>query len=141
MGLKSKKLLLTNRSGAFRIVFGTVIALIISFVLTMGMTSYMLNSALNESWLAISASIIRFISVLVGVIVATSLAGEKLFFTSGIISIIYLLFLIGFGIVIFNGSFYGFGFCLISVLLGGSVGFLIRLKLQNKHQRKIKLHL
>ena len=139
MKFKSRIAVSFNNSFVFGVLLGAVAALIISIILTTGMTSLVLGGGLNDRLLQIFIFVIRLISVFIGVLLGTGLIGEKWIVTTGLISVLYLLLLAGVGIVFYDGSFRGFGVSLISVVLGGDAGCLVRLKLQNKPQRKKKI--
>ncbi len=139
MKFKSRTAVSFNNSVVFGVLLGAVAALIISMILTTGMTSLVLGGRLNDRLLQIFIFVIRLISVFIGVLLGTGLIGEKWIVITGVISVLYLLLLAGVGIVFYDGSFQGFGVSLISVVLGGAAGCLVRLKLQNKPQRKKKI--
>lgn len=137
MKIKSRKT--PGGSVVFGTSVGAVAAIIISLLITMGMTSLALSGQLEGNLLDMFIFAIRLIAAFAGVMLGTGLIKEKCIATTGVISILYLLFLAGIGIVFFDGSFQGFGLSLISVVLGGAIGCLFRLKLQNKPQRKKKI--
>lgn len=139
MKFKSRTAVSFNNSFVFGVLLGAVAALIISIISTAGMTSLVLGGGLNDRLLQIFIFVIRLISVFIGVLLGTGLIGEKWVVTTGTISVLYLLLLVGAGIVFYDGSFRGFGVSLISVVLGGGAGCLVRLKLQNKPQKKKKI--
>ena len=122
------------------IVFGTsigvVAAVFISLILTSGMTSLALGGRIEGKLFDALIFAIRLIAMFTGVILGTGLIKEKCVVTTGVISVLYLLLLAGVGIAFYDGSFCGFGFSLVSVVLGGAFGCLFRLKLHNKPQRK-----
>lgn len=139
MKFKPRTAVSFNNSVVLGVFLGAVAALIISIIFTTGMTSLILGGGLNDGLLQIFIFVIRLISVFIGVLLGTGMIGEKWIVTTGVISVLYLLLLAGVGIVFYDGSFQGFGVSLISVVLGGGAGCLVRLKLQSKPKRKKKI--
>ena len=139
MKFKPRTAVSFNNSVVLGVFLGAVAALIISIIFTTGMTRLVLGGGLNDGLLQIFIFVIRLISVFIGVLLGTGMIGEKWIVTTGVISVLYLLLLAGVGIVFYDGSFQGFGVSLISVVLGGGAGCLVRLKLQSKPKRKKKI--
>lgn len=139
MKLKSRMRVTQSQSAMVGALIGIVISLAISLIFVVAMTSMVINNKFVERSLGWSIFVVRMISALVGTLVGTGLAKEKCAITIAIITVGYLVVLIGLGIVIFDESFKNFGAGLVSTIFGGIVGFLIRLKLQNKPRRSRKI--
>lgn len=75
---------------------------------------------------------IRFVSVLIGVLVGTGQVKEKWLIISGCIVFGYLCLLILLCIIAFNGIFNGLWTGVLSTIIGGGLGCIIRVKLQNR---------
>ena len=129
----------TNNSVVLGISLGIVAALIISLLLTTGMTSLVLGGKMNERLLQVFIFAIRSIALFVGVILGTALTREKYIAATGAITVGYMLLLMGLGIAVYDGTFCGFGSSVISIAVGAAVGYLFRLKLQNKPRRKKRI--
>ena len=141
MKFKFRTARLSNHSVAFGSTIGILISLVISMLMMTGMTSLLISGRTGENVVGVSVFAIRAIAVLVGVIIGTSILKEKYVVAAGVISLGYLLLLTGFGIVLYDESFKGFGLSAISAALGGAVGCIFRLKLQNKPLGKKKIRL
>lgn len=122
------------------ITIGTVVAAAISFVLSMVLTSLITKGGISESSPGVYIFIIRSLSVLAGCLLATWIVKEKNLQIIGIVSCLYLLILLGVGIIMYDGSFHNFGLGLLSVILGGGIACIIKLIPQKKkyHLPKIK---
>lgn len=122
------------------ITIGTVIAAAISFLLSMGLTSLIAKGSISESSPGVYIFIIRSLSVLAGCLLATWIVKEKNLQIIGIVSCLYLLILLGVGIIMYDGSFHNFGLGLLSVILGGGIACIIKLIPQKKkyHLPKFK---
>ena len=129
----------TNSTMTMGVLIGTVVSLLMSFVLVSVTANLITGNKIPEESARWIVFFTRAISVLVGVMIGTGLTKEKLLITVGAILGSYLLFLMGLGIVIYNGSFQNFWTGILSVLIGGAAGWLIRLKLQNKPRRARKM--
>lgn len=138
MKMKSRQISMSNHSTVFGVGIGIVTAFIISFLLLAGLTSILVSGGLGEGMTGPLVFSIRTISLIVGVLVGTGFVKGKCIIYAGAITLGYMVLLAGLGIVIYDGSFENFGLSIISMVLGGVFGCLIRLKLQNKPQRMKK---
>lgn len=136
MKLKSSIVATSGHSSLFGISTGIITAFIMSLILVLGMTSLIMGSNLGENNTTVFLLIIRAVSVLLGVLIGTGLAKVKCIVIAGVVLIGYLTALTGIGIILYDGSFYGFGLSIISATTGAVAGCLIRLKLQNRPQRR-----
>lgn len=141
MKLKSRTGMLSGNSVISGTVIGVILALLISLLLMTGMTSFAVNGSISEKGAGVSMCLIRTIAVLAGVLVGTGIIKEKCVITAGAITLGYLLLLAGVGIVLYDESFKDFGLSAIFASLGGTIGCLFRLKLQNKPLGKKKIRL
>ena len=107
---------------------GSGCALGASVVLTALVSVLVLNGSIKENGSAYAVFAIRALSVAIGALIGTGLAEEKLLPVIGVITAGYILILLAFGIVLFDGSFYRFGAGLMSSIIGGAVAAIIRLK-------------
>ncbi len=124
-----------NKSIAFGASIGIGIAMILSVMLSAGATSLVMKGSIQESAFSIFAFFVRAIAILVGALIGTQLIKEKCLLTIGIIALGYLILLLALGIVVYDGSFRGFGMGVISVITGGAIGCIVRLKSQNRSRR------
>ena len=125
----------TIKSGAF---IGIISSLAVSLIFITIVASLVTKGSIPEDFSSWTTHIVQAIAGLTGVLIGTGLTKEKYFATSGIIVGGYLFLLIGLGIALYDGSFQNFGVGIISVLIGGTVGCLIRLKSQKKTTRARK---
>lgn len=138
--MKSSKLKIskTDRSHTSAIMTGTIVALLLSVLLTALMGNIILSGHLSEKTVTAGVFVTRSISVLVGSLIGASMLKQHYLKIVSIISAVYFITLIGTGIVFFNGSFQNFLLGLVSVLIGGAVGLL--LLLMPKHStRKLRI--
>ena len=119
-------------------IIGFVVSVVISVVATALFANLALNGKLEDRLAGTVVFIVRLISVAGGGLIGTGVSKEKNLTVVGCVSGAYLLTLLAVGIVLYDGSFNNFGSGLLSVLLGGVVAALIRLKPQksNTHSRK-----
>ena len=122
------------------IVIGTTLAAIVSFLLTMGLTSLIMKGSVPENAPNVYVFFIRSISVLLGCLAATVLVKEKNLQTIGIVTAAYLLIMLGCGIIFYDGSFHNFGIGLLSATIGGGIACIIKIIPQKKkyHLPKFK---
>ncbi len=140
MNKKTRLTTTSNRTATIGILVGIIAAFIISLILVAVTTGLITGNKLNEessNWIVF---VVRAIAVLIGVLIGSGIVKEKHIITIGVIVAGYLALLLGLGIVMFDGAFKNFWNGLISALIGGVAGYLIRLKSQNKPRkaRKIK---
>ena len=138
MKLKTRAGSSSGRSIVFISAVGIIIALTLSFFLSAGLTSLVMSNKLSESSTSPFTFAIRTVAVLAGALIGTVFAKDKYFVNIGIIALGYLIILLGLGITLYDGSFQNFGTGILSVIVGGSIGYLIRLKSQNKTRRTKK---
>lgn len=128
----------TDRSHTSAIITSTIIALLLSVLLTALMGNIMLSGHLSEKTVTAGVFLTRSISVLVGVLIGASMLKQHYLKLVSIISAVYFVTLIGTGIVFFDGSFQNFLLGVISVLIGGVAALLILL-MPKRNRRKLKI--
>lgn len=121
-----------SKSMTTGVCIGIGIALLISALLTTGLTSLIINENTGENGCGIFIFTIRAVSILIGGIIATVIYQEKYLPVIGITALGYLVILLGIGIVVYDGSFQHFGSGIISVLTGSLLAWAIRLKPKTK---------
>lgn len=114
-----------GQSLASAVTVGVIVALLLGLLLTALLTNLTLNGGLREEGAGIFIFAVRFISVLVGALIAGVILKEKYLPLVGFTALGYLLVLLGIGIVFFDGSFKHFLSGVGSTLLGGVVSILI----------------
>lgn len=119
--------------------FGIGFTILITLLLSAGLTSLIITGKLHEISLEIFTAIIRAVAVFSGCMITTAIKKEKILQNIGIVTAVYVLVLLGLGIILYDHSFHSFGFGILSVLLGSVAAFLIRLR-PNK-QKHIKRHI
>jgi len=128
MNHKAFKSTSKNFSPALGISIGIGVAMILTILLSAGLTSLVLNGKFSEESARICVFIIRAVSVLLGCLVSSALIKEKVLLTVGGSALGYLAILLGFGIIMFDMSFQNFGMGLLSVVTGSLISYLIRIK-------------
>ena len=113
----------TGRTNTSAIAIGVAIAILLSALLTAGVTSLVLKGSLRESVAGAVVFLIRGLSVLAGALVAGGIKKGKYLQITGFTALGYMVILLGLGIALYDGSFFG---GVISVLLGGAVALLIQ---------------
>lgn len=111
---------------------GIGIALLISMLLTSGLTSLIINEKTGEGVNGMFVFVIRALSVFLGGIIATGIYQEKNLPVIGFTALGYLVILLGLGIVLYDGSFKNFGIGIVSVLVGALIAWAIRLRPKTK---------
>ena len=108
------------------VIIGVVVALFVSFLLMIGLTSFVVKGMINETELYIFA--IRTIAAAIGCVTGTVLTKGRYLFITGATVLGYMAVLLGFGIVLFDGSFENILLGAASVILGGVIACLVALK-------------
>ena len=116
--MSSKYKTKNKQSFATVLCIGTLTSLLLSVVLSMIVATLVLNERIGEDAIGLLSRIIMMISSALGCIIAIRLNAEKLAIVSGITGIIYLLILIGTGILFFDGGFHNIWTSIISVTVG-----------------------
>ena len=117
---------------------GIVAAVVISVLLTALYGALMMNGSVGETPSTVAIFLIRAVSVTVGCFLATILTKEYFLPVIGITAAGYLIVLLGTGIAVFDGSFKNFGSGLVSVLLGGVIPGITKLKAPKKRRKMPK---
>lgn len=117
---------LVSSGGAIAIGIG--ISVLITLLLTAGLAALIISSKLQESTVGIIVALIRAIAVFLGVMITTKIKQDKILQSTGIVAGLYILIILGLGIMLYDGSFNSFGFGLLSILVGGLAAYLIRIK-------------
>lgn len=136
-----RKLRATPKGGCSTIVSisaGIIAALIISTLLSAGLTSLTVNGKVKEEITGIYIFIIRALSVLIGSLLGTGLEKGKYLPVISAVTLGYLLVLLGFGITVYNGSFQNFGGGIVSILSGSVIACLIKLKPQKRQKHAVR---
>lgn len=97
---------------------GTLVSLLLSVILSMIIATLVLNERVGEVKIELMSRIVMLISSLFGCIIAIRLNGGKLAIVSGTTGIIYLLVLVGVGILFFDGGFHNIWTSILSVIVG-----------------------
>ena len=125
----------THRSFTTAILAGTIVAVIFSALLTALMAHFILKGNLREETVFAITFVIRMVSTSIGALIGGVIFKEKhllqVFFTA----LAYLLFLIGAGIVFFDGSFKNLLSGVLSVSIGAAMTIFI-LKRKKGNRRK-----
>ena len=121
----------------FCVCVGIVVALIISAVLSIGLTSLIEKGKLDENG-ATGVFFVRFVSMLAAGLIGTGLSAKKLLPIIVAIAAGYLLVLVGAAILFFDGSLKGIFGGLLSVAAGAVVALVIRLKPQTTRNKLIR---
>ncbi len=107
---------------------GVATAVVISILLTALYGVLMINGSVGEAPSTVVIFLIRTVSAAVGGFVAAVLTKGYFLPVVGITIAGYLILLLGTGIIAFDGSFKNFGSGLLSVLLGGAIPCITKLK-------------
>jgi len=120
------------------ILLGVGIAIIISLLLTWLQTSLTLRGSIPLENAGIFTFIIRTVSVFAGSLIGTVITEGKGLSVIGIITGIYLFLLIVLGILLYDGLFHGLLLGVVSVLIGGILVVLIKLKPQKRRKYSVR---
>ena len=107
---------------------GIGIALLMSILLSAGVTSLVAKGAINENDLDLMMFFSRAISILAGALTATAIHKSGAIAIISAVCLGYIFVLIALVIIAFNGMFQGLGSGILSVLAGAVAAFLIGLK-------------
>ena len=121
-----------SRSGAVGAGVGLAAAILLSTVLTVALTSLIVKGTVGEWAVGAFVFFVRLLSVLTGGLIGTAIAKEKYLKIIGIIIAGYLFVALGLGIAFYDGAFQNLGLGVVSVLLGGFLAMLVKLKPQRK---------
>ncbi|MBR4017183.1 MAG: hypothetical protein IKK11_05160, partial [Oscillospiraceae bacterium] len=113
--MKNNRNLPSGQTPISGILIGVLVALFVSFLLSVGLTSLLLNKSTGEWPENFSSFIIRMISVLSGCLVGTAIYKEKTIITTGILTAIYFVILLIIGTIVYNSVFRKMGMGLVSV--------------------------
>ncbi len=116
--MSSKRKAKNERSFAAGVSIGTLVSLMLSVFLAMIIAALILNERIGERAIEYIAPIIMLLSTLTGCIIAGQLIDEKLAVASGVTGIIYLLILVGVGILFFDGGFHNLWTSILSIAIG-----------------------
>lgn len=120
------------------IVIGVVAALIISALLSVGLTSIIINGTVSEVTAGSYAFIIRTVASGVGCLIAAMLLNGKHLLIVTATALGYLAILVGMGIILYEGSFNNILSGVVSVLLGGAIACIAVLKPLKKSKHKVR---
>lgn len=133
MKLKIKK----DQTIGSAIVIGWVTAILITFLLSLGLTSLVLKGSLKAESSGFVVFLIRSLSTLLGCLLAGRIYADKMIPVISGVLIIYLITLIGIGITVFDGSFQSFITGLLSVVIGGMLALILRVLPKKKGSYKV----
>lgn len=120
------------------ITIGVFAACLAGFLLTIALTSLVMNGSVDKNETDLFVFVIRAISVILGSLITTSFTKTKHLLMIGLTMVGYLLIQLILGFVIFNDSFHNFGIGVISTLLGGVCACIIKLKMPLKKKHFVK---
>lgn len=126
------------RSVWFSVLLGIITALIVSGILSLGLTSLVMNGHVELSSTTAIIFMIRAVSVLIGGLLASALFNEKHLMIIGSITLIYLIIILMMGVIAYNESFINFGGGVLSAVAGGVSACIVRLKPPTKRKHPIK---
>ena len=126
-----------NHSMVFSIGIGILISVIISFLLTLGLTSLILNGTLKESGGTFGAFIVRTLAVFIGCLISGIIYKDKVLPLIGAITGTYFIILMIVSIAAFDRSFVNFVPTMISVFFGGILAAVLRLVPKKRSMRKL----
>lgn len=110
-------------------------ATVMTALLSMGLTSLVINGKIGENSTGIFIFVIRTVSVLLGGMIGTGFSKGNYLPVIGLTTLGYMIIMLGLGITLFNGSFQNFGMGAISVIIGGALACALKLKPPAKHRR------
>lgn len=119
------------------VIMGIVCSLIISVLFIAGFSGIVISGKSIGNVSDVTIFTIRAISILAGVLVGTGFAKEKWLIISASIVSGYLLFQICSCTLVFDCKFSDVLPNVLSVTVGGLLGYIIRLKTQN-HSKKVR---
>ena len=131
----------TRQSVTVVIVTGTIIALVLSALLSVILTTLMLNGRLQEGSTGPIVLVIRMISIFAGAIIGGTLLKEKYLLQVSLTALSYILVLIGIGIVFYDEGIKGILSGVVSVVVGSVVALLILQRPRSKGRRTGKLNI
>lgn len=118
---------------------GIGVGIIISATLLLALTSLVLNGKINSDTSHKFVFGIRTAGAFAAAFVTTALFKKKHLQMIALTASVYLLILLAGGIVIYDGSFVGFGSGVLSMAIGSSIVYAIRMvpteKRQHRHNR------
>lgn len=127
-----------GRSIGISVLIGVAMALAVSGLLSVGLTSLLMNGHVELNGTVIIVFLIRALSVLAGGLLASALSEGKHLAVIGLVAVGYLLILLGLGIVLYDGSFRNFGGGVLSAAAGGASACLIKLKPPAKRKHSFR---
>lgn len=116
---------------------GLLTAMIISVVLTLGLTSLVEKGKLSENG-NFGVFLTRMIAVAAGGLVGAGLSDKKFLPIIIVTSSAYLIVLLAIGILLFDGSFHKMWLGVLSILIGAIIALLIKLKPQTNRKRAMR---
>ncbi len=129
----------SNRSLAAGIGIGIAVSVGASLLLTAGLTSLVLNESAKENGTNLYIFAIRALATILGCLVGAGVTGGKYLPVIGGICLGYLIALLAIAIVFFGGTFQKLGIGMLSILIGGIIVCLIKLKPLKSKRPKVRL--
>ena len=120
------------------VVIGLITTILLSFILTIVLTSFVQKGQLAEDGNA-GVFITRIIATLTGGLVGAGFSKKKFLPVIGTISLGYFVILISIGLLLLDGSLNNLWHGLLSTLIGGIIACLIKLKPQTTRKKRIRL--
>lgn len=128
-----------NQSLIVIAMLGVTVAVVFSLLLSMVQTSLTLKGKMQVDNAGLYVFVIRTIAVLFANLLFVRKTEERVLPCVGIISAGYLIALLSVGLVLYDHSFQNFFTALVSVLLGGVLSLLIKLKPKRKQKYRPKI--
>ncbi len=126
-----------NNGVIFCVGTGMLVSLLLSAVLTIGMTSLIQNGKLSENG-SIIVFFVRAIAVLIGGLFGAGLSKDKYLIVIFCIALSYMIVLLVLGIIMFDVSFNNLGAGVLSIAIGATVALLIKLKPQTTRKKALR---
>lgn len=126
-----------NQSIVTCIGIGLVASVIISLILIIAVTSLIQKGKLNENG-NLGVFIIRTVAALIGSLLGAGLSQKKVLPVIGSIAGGYFFVLLSVGLLFLDGSFSNVWQGLVSVVIGGALACIIKLKPQRSRRKKVR---
>lgn len=136
---KQKRITSSKRiTEAPAVIAGVVVSLMIGIILTLGLTSLVMNGTINDAGAGNWTFVIRTVASAIGCLAGVMLIKKNYLLIAGAVALGYLVMLIAIGIVVYDGSFDNIISGTTSVLLGGVISCLLVLKPLKKSNHVVR---
>ena len=139
MKIKRNMSITNNAKFAIGIALGAFCAFAISLLLVACVSGLIVSGKIGADLNKAIIFAARVISMFAGVLQATGWIREKSLVVSVITMLFYLLVLIFICMIAFECAFVDFWLCVLSVIIGGGAGLLVRTKSQSGSHRRSKI--